>query len=372
MKKRILFLIHDLGPGGAEKVLVNLVNGLDREKFDISLRTLFNWGPNLSMISPDVHYSYWINKNVPANSFWMKLWTPEQLYHMIIPEKYDIVVSFLEGPCARVVGGCPDDGTKIISWVHITIQSLEKFKEGFRNLKEAEKCYDRADSLVFVSKDVKRYFLKYFTPRKKAEILYNVYDSEKIRMLSLEEPDDPIINISDLNWCSIGKLIPRKGWERMLMIQKRLLSECIPSKLYIIGNGPLRDKLEKIVVENNLVDNVIFTEYKMNPYAYLSRCKVAVCASKAEGFSTAAVESLLVGTPFCSVEVGGMSELLGENGEYGVITKDNDDILYLAVKRFLTDSEFREYYHQKAIERGQYFDHDKAIKNAEHLFLSVS
>ena len=42
--KRVLFLIHDLGPGGAEKVLVNLVNGMDRQQFDVSVKTLLNWG----------------------------------------------------------------------------------------------------------------------------------------------------------------------------------------------------------------------------------------------------------------------------------------------------------------------------------------
>lgn len=371
MKKRILFLIHDLGPGGAEKVLVNLVNGLDRQKFDISLRTLFNWGPNRDLLLPDVQYSYWISKNIPANSHLMKLWTPEQLYKMIIPEKFDIVISFLEGPCARVVGGCPKDGTKVITWVHITFKNSEKFREGFRNTTEAEKCYSRADALVFVSQDVKNYFCRYFTPKKKTSILHNVYDSNEIRKLSLEEPSNPVIDQNNLNWCSIGKLIPRKGWDRMLKIQKRLLLDGLSTKFYIIGDGPLRKKLQNMASELDITENVIFTGYQMNPYAYLSRCIVAVCASKAEGFSTAAVESLLVGTPFCSIEVGGMSELLGENDEYGIITEDDDEKLYEAVKRFFVDPDHRSYYRQKAIERGRDFDSNVSIKNVENLLLTI-
>ena len=38
---KILFMIHDLGPGGAEKVLVNLVNNLDKTKFDVTVISLF-------------------------------------------------------------------------------------------------------------------------------------------------------------------------------------------------------------------------------------------------------------------------------------------------------------------------------------------
>ena len=44
--KKILFFIHDLGPGGAEKVLVNLVNNMDSAKFDITVMTLFDAGIN--------------------------------------------------------------------------------------------------------------------------------------------------------------------------------------------------------------------------------------------------------------------------------------------------------------------------------------
>ena len=44
--KKILFLIHDLGHGGAEKVLVNLVNNMDRTKFDITVMALFGGGVN--------------------------------------------------------------------------------------------------------------------------------------------------------------------------------------------------------------------------------------------------------------------------------------------------------------------------------------
>ena len=44
--KKILFLIHDLGQGGAEKVLVNLVNHLDKKKFDVTVMSIFDIGEN--------------------------------------------------------------------------------------------------------------------------------------------------------------------------------------------------------------------------------------------------------------------------------------------------------------------------------------
>ena len=80
---KILFLIHDLGQGGAEKVLVNLINHMDRSKFDISVTVLFGGGVNEQFLAPDVHFHAIFPKEVPGNSKLMKLLTPKQLTHCV-------------------------------------------------------------------------------------------------------------------------------------------------------------------------------------------------------------------------------------------------------------------------------------------------
>ncbi len=370
-KKKILFLIHDLGPGGAEKVLVNLVNGMDREKFDVSVRTLFDWGPNRQFLDPSVSYSAWMPRDIPANSHWMKLWTPEQLWKKIIPEKFDITVSFLEGPCSRVIGGCPANGTKTAGWIHTPILSEKKFTEGFRDRQEAERCYGRMDALVFVSEDVKTAFLRQYAPEKQTHILYNVFDSKAIREKALQDPSGISFDPSCLNWCGMGKLIPLKGWTRMLNIQKRLSDEGFPAHFYMIGDGPQRAELERMAEELGILNSVTFTGYQTNPYACLSRCGLYVCASEREGFSSAAVEAMLVGTAVCSVNVGGMKEILGESGEYGVVTENEDEALYAAVRRFFAEPEYLNLYRQRASERGESFDYLHAVSKVEDFLLSL-
>lgn len=54
--KKIMFLIHDLGHGGAEKVLVNLVNNMDPSKFDITVMAIFGGGVNEQFLKPHVRY----------------------------------------------------------------------------------------------------------------------------------------------------------------------------------------------------------------------------------------------------------------------------------------------------------------------------
>ena len=84
MKKKILFLIHDLGQGGAEKVLINLVNNMDNLAFDTTVMTLFDSGENRQFISPEIKYKTWCSKMIPGNSHLMKLLSPTKLHNMII------------------------------------------------------------------------------------------------------------------------------------------------------------------------------------------------------------------------------------------------------------------------------------------------
>ena len=151
---KILFLIHDLGQGGAEKVLVNLVNNMDRTKFDITIMALFGGGVNEQFLKKDIRYITVFPKAFPGNSHVMKLFSPKRLHKMFVKEKYDIEVSFLEGPCARIISGCQNKETKLLSWIHCTMKNKKAVAGSFRNYKEAETCYNRLDGLFFVSRDV--------------------------------------------------------------------------------------------------------------------------------------------------------------------------------------------------------------------------
>lgn len=124
--KKILFLIHDLAGGGAEKVLVNLVNNMDRNKFDITVQTLFAGGVNEQFLKKDINYRYCFKKTFRGNSQILKLFSPKSLYKKFIKEHYDIIVSYLEGPTARIVSGCTDEETKLVSWIHVEQHTKEK------------------------------------------------------------------------------------------------------------------------------------------------------------------------------------------------------------------------------------------------------
>ncbi len=95
-KLKVLFLIHDLGQGGAEKVLVNLVNQLDLSRFDVTVEALFAGGVNEQFLRPEVHYVTVYNRTMPGNSHFMKLLSPERLHKKYVKEQYDIEAAYLE------------------------------------------------------------------------------------------------------------------------------------------------------------------------------------------------------------------------------------------------------------------------------------
>lgn len=367
---RILFLIHDIGQGGAEKVLVNLVNNMDRSKFDISVTALFGGGVNEQFLAPDIHFRAVFPKEVPGNSKLMKLLSPAQLHQICVKDHYDIEVSYLEGPSARVISGCQDANTKLVSWIHVEQHTMERLSGSFRSEREARECYDRFDQTVCVSQYVHDDFCRILNFQKPCRVLYNTVESEKI----LAHADDTAPELMDdgkIRLMAVGTLKESKGYMRLLSIIKRLHDEKYPVHLYILGIGPLQQEMERYIQTNNLQEAVTLLGYQTNPYKYVSKCDLFVCASFAEGFSTAATEALIVGTPVCTVEVSGMKEMLGEHNEWGIVTENSEEALYQGTKDLLDHSDKLAHYKEKAIERGKTFSTENTVRAVEEMLLKL-
>lgn len=365
---KILFLIHDLGQGGAEKVLVNLVNNMDCSKFDITVISLFGGGVNEQFLASHVHYYSIFRREIFGNSKLMKFFTPKQLHRICVRNEYDIEISYLEGPSARVISGSRNINTKLISWIHVEQHTMKALASSFRNEKEALYCYERFDQTVCVSESVKQDFCKILGFSNPCSVLYNTVESERIKMDS-KEPAPEILMDGRFNLVAVGSLKESKGYLRLLRIVKKLRIG-YPVRLYILGIGPQQVELEEFVRNNNMEDSVIFLGYKINPYKYVAKCNLFVCASFAEGFSTAATEALIVGTPVCTVEVSGMREMLGNN-EYGLITENNEEDLYEGIKKLLEKPELLEDYRERAKKRGMFFSTEKTVKAVEEMLLSL-
>lgn len=364
--KKVLFLIHDLGGGGAEKVLVNLVNHLDPKRFDVTVQVLFGGGTNERFLKNHIKLIRVFPRMIPANTYWMKLLTPAALHKLFVKEHYDIEVSYLEGPSARVISGCKDHNTALVSWIHSIQGSPERIAASFRSVDECKQCYGAFDRLIFVSQKVGEAFLKNMPVHVPGQVLYNTVESAVIREKALESVQEGLFLPTEKKLAAVGTMKPLKAFDRLIRITGKLREEGIPVHLYLLGRGPEDENLQNLVQRLNLGDCVTFLGYQTNPYRYLAGCDLFVCSSLTEGFSTAATEALIVGTPVCTTEVSGMREMLGDN-EYGLITENNEEALYEGVKRMLTEPGLLEHYREKAVERGKYFSVENTVMAVEQM-----
>ena len=221
-----------------------------------------------------------------------------------------------------------------------------------------------------VSDTVKKDFMGLFQTDNPIDVRYNTNECGHILAKSQEEIPLGIYSPSEMKLIGVGKILGSKGFDRLARIQKRFRDEGYKTHVYVLGEGPQRSEIEKYLTENNLEGSYSFLGYQINPYKFVAKCDLFVCSSHAEGFSTAATEALIVGTPVCTVEVSGMREMLGDN-EYGIITENSEDALYEGIKDLLDNPEKLAHYKEKAIERGKRFSTEETVKAVEEMLLGL-
>lgn len=364
---KILFLIHDLGRGGAEKGLVNLVNHMDPKRFAITVTALFGGGINEGFLAPHIRFRRVFPRQVPGNSILMKLLTPERLHRLCVKERFDVEVAYLEGPSARVISGCREPGRKLVCWIHSTPADLREAAAPFRSVGEARRCYGRFHRIVCVSESTGRAFTALFPELGRVKILYNTLDWEKIREQSRQELPPGVLSPDAVNLIAVGSLKPVKAFDRLIRIHHRLRQDGFPVHTYFLGTGGELARLRRLAAGLGCEDTVTFLGYRTNPYPFIARADLLVCCSLSEGLSTAAAEALILGTPVCTVEVSGMKEMLGDSNAWGVVTPNDEDSLYRGVRSLLEEPGRLAWYGGRAARRGRLFRPEDRVPPVERM-----
>lgn len=350
----------DLGGGGAEKVLVNLVNNLSPEKYDITIRTIFGKGVNARYLKPHIHYSSAL-KNKPFRGFSVlqKLFSPTYLYKWLIKDSYDIEIAYMQHVPTRILCGS-NSSAKKYAWVHIDGLHFRVY----RNLSEFKSAYRKFDGVAFVSKVAYNKFLADFGFDPRGRVVHNLNESSKIKE-SASEPIEVLLS-KKINLCSVGRFTLQKGYERLIPILGRLNAEGYSQwHFYFLGTGERRKIYEQLLIKWNIADKCTFLGYQTNPYKFVSKMDLFVCSSLKEGYSTAVTESIIVGTPVLTTNCSGMDEILGDSGA-GIIVPNNENALYNGLKDLLTHPEKIKEMKKNAEKRSEFFSTENAKKEFEN------
>ena len=332
---KILFFIDSISGGGAEKVLRNLVNNMDQSKFEITVQTINDSVKADTLLKEEIRYKT-INrfKNRVLNKicqYWIRLCAELKiLYPLYIKDDYDIEVAYLECGPTKIIASSTNKKAVKIAWVHC---DLEK-KEGFADsIEKSKKYYEKYDEIVCVSENVKQSFERLCGTDMETIVLYNVNDeNEIIEMAQAQinikrEKDVPLLEV-------IGRLSQEKGVDRLIRVCSHLKKDKYSFELLILGEGEEREKLERMIEENDLSGYVKLLGFISNPYPYMRMADILVCPSKYEGLSTVVTEGLILGKAIVTTQCSGMKELLGDS-EFGIVTENSEQGLYYGVKKLL-------------------------------------
>lgn len=374
---KVIVINNEMGVGGTEKVLLTILEYLDKEKFNITVLLPAAGDIWECKIPSNVKIKY-IFKRHPRefNKFFKKLYYPllsiipgKIIQKVFIKDEYDIYISFKEVMVDYLRGS---KGKKIC-WIHRDYSNYNYNTKGIKGLIHKwlfilnRRSFNLCDKIICVSESARKAFIdKFEIDEEKVICRYNPNNVKQIKMLS-QEPIDIYLD-NDINMCAVGRLDKIKAFHRLINIGAKLKDEGIKFNLMIIGDGPEYDNLKSLINQKKLSKYIKLIGFSDNPYKFISKSDFMVCSSLSEAFSTVATESIILGVPVITTLCSGMKELLLSN-KCGLITENNEEDLFLGIKNVIEDNKLLNSITKEANKRSNDFDTVILINRIEEILL---
>lgn len=368
--KKLLFFINTLGKGGAEKVLVDLVNQLPQDKYDITIKVLYG-GVHGSRLNDNIHYEEIIKTRNPfliklLNTFYVKVMSPKRFYNRFLKSDYDIECAYLEGFNTKIIANSTSEKAKKIAFVHTNFETLYGLETIYGDDAAAKEMYRIFDTVAFVSKAAEQGFAAKFGKVENGVVIHNVLDVAQIQEMSEESCDYVPCEAQKLHLISLGRLTVPKGYDRLLEALDILQKEGVFFHLALLGDGEERPNLEAFAKEHAL--DVDFLGFRQNPYPYIAKSDLFVCSSRTEGYSTAVTETVILGVPVLATDCAGMDEIF-DNGKYGTVVENSTQGIADGLRQIASDETVLAELRMKAMQRQDFFSAEKNLKEYEELFM---
>ena len=370
-------LITKLNGGGAERTAANLSSLFDEYGEEVYLITFDGSNITYPYKGKLIDLSLGISKNVFDA---IKKNIKRIIKVKKIKKKYnlDVCISFLDTPnLVNVLSG--GKCKKIVSIRNYL--SLEK--PSFIRKQLIRFSSIRADKTVCISKNVEYDMRNFFKIKeKKLCTIYNPVDIKSL--LTIEEDYTFDKEFSDyFNIVTMGRLTYQKGQWNLIYAIKDIVVQYPKVRLYILGDGELKNELEELVKKLELEEHVFFLGFISNAHKFLRQCDLFVLTSLFEGLGNVLLEAMALGLPVISTDCkSGPREIIAPNSNiksvcenidverFGILVKqfskeknivDNDSLVYIkqAIEMFYLDKKLREKYTTKSKMRANDFSKEK-------------
>lgn len=326
MKRRVLIIHPSMEGGGAERVLLTMLENFDRNRYEITLVLLYGEGVFLKQIPADVEVK-WLYKT--AKGLFHRLVThwygirnyfrDRRMRHLLDGRSFDVAVSFMEGGAAKLHLSFLDIAPRNVTWVHINMQKSRWYSFWIRH-NDAERFYRSVDAIAFVSDEAREAFNSLYDTNVFQMVVYNPVDEDAIvrKAGSVNPVRDRRFKI-----VNVGRLVDQKRQDRLVRAAKILKDKGLEFEIEIMGVGPLESQLKALVEGLGVSDCVRFAGFIENPFPRVKASDVFCLTSHTEGFGMVVVEALALGVPVISTRVTGVKEILANGG--GIFTGESPE-----------------------------------------------
>ena len=307
--KKIGFCIDSLETGGAERLLVDIVNTLyETKEYEIHILTKLKSNSYFfNLIKDKIKYHFLLEKK--SEGFFSK--TRDSIIKKInfkkFSEKIDIIIDFLDGDFSSYIKNIKNK--KKIVWLHSSYKNLLIRK---RDIDEKLKYYDK---ILVISDDMEKELLEIRKDLKNFYKVDNFVDYQEIDK-KLNEDLKIDFDFNQKYFLTVCRLNEEQKDVKTLIEAFSLYKG--DEKLVIAGDGPDRKMLEDLCIEKKIKDKVIFLGMINNPFIFMKNSQGFILSSKVEGFGLVLIEALYCGAKVISSNCPtGPSQILlnGEAGE---------------------------------------------------------
>lgn len=323
-KTRVLHLISGDLWAGAEVQAAILLSWLTKNPALKLSAIIFNEGrlsQELKCLGIPVH----IFKEKRYNPFWLFI----KVKQVLSKEKVQILHTHrykenIIGGLASLFSGVPYR-VKTVHGLDEPLKGVQKMKANFYNFLDSWTTKFLFHRIIAVSSDIGGRLKKQHSGPPIVWI-HNCVDLQKIkvnkskievkRSLGIKEKL-PVIGTA-------GRLVPIKGLDYLLQATPIMLSKFPGLKVLIVGEGPEREKLEKLASRLGVDSQVIFTGQREDVWDLIFAMDLFVLPSLSEGIPMALLEALALGVPVVASNVGGIPEVLAHR-QTGLLVPTKDE-----------------------------------------------
>lgn len=382
-KIKILFRHRSMEMGGVEKVLLSLLNNLDRNRFEMTVLLNLDQGELRHEIPAHVRKIAIAKgkEDMSKNPLIQKiqlLWRRWKLNHyqnnlpkedakLLQNETFDIEVA-MDWRDFQPVLNSPNKKSKKVGWFHSEIQ-VPKFQPLVPMVLES---FPKFDHMVYCSQRTKDLMHQYYPSLAypPESIIINAIPIEEIKNKSNEEITDfPQTNVPV--FLGIGRLHTRKGYHKLMEAHSKLIKDGFLHKIVILGDGEELKNLLEQQKQLGVEDSFILLGNRMNPYPYLKKANYFIMPSESEAWPLVLAEALILQKPSIATDSGDVATMV-QNGKTGVLIRYEIDEIYSSMKEFLTNENLISEMKNNLLSIEKHFDNTAIFNTIENLFTSLT